>query len=212
MEIDTLNRVPHDVFLHYAQGRWNDGTLCGYPMCKQVHPIKEHVSFLGGYFNDDGVNLVHDDFFGKMAAETQAIFDAAIDEAPDFTIHIHGASCKNELDCASYSPRFIKEIVQDLKRKVTDEADRHGLPTLLNEIREDDKFPPTTFNIMSALHHACGTVSMLYECNQGVMLPEGKELQDWQAMLTYDEILKQLYILFEQTIRHAHELRDKNIY
>ena len=209
MEIDTMNRVPHEVFLHYAQGRWSDGTLCGYPACKRVHPIKESVSFLGSYFNDDGVNLVHDDFFGKMAAETRAIFDVADAEAPDLTIHLHGASCKNEIDCASYSPRFIKEIVQELKHRVTDEADKYGLPTLLNEIREDDTNPPAPFNIMSALHHACGTVSMLYECNQGVLLPEGSELQEWQAMLTCDEILAELYILFEQTIRFAHELRGE---
>jgi len=209
MHIDTFNRVPHEEFLHYAQGRWHDGTLCGYPMCKQIHPIKDHVSFLGGYFNDDGVNLVHDDFFGKMAAETQAIFDVAIDEAPDLTIHIHGASCKNELDCASYSPRFVNELVQELKVRITEEADKFNLPTLCNAMKEENFNPPRTFNIMSALHHACGTVSMVYECNQGVLLPEGSELQEWQAMLTCDEILAELYILFEQTIRFAHELRGE---
>jgi len=208
MDIDTLNRAPYETFRHYGQGRWKDGTLCDWPACKQVHPIKDHVSFLGAYFNDDGVNLVHDNFFGKMAAETQAIFDIAMDEAPDFTLHLHGASCKNEIDCADYSPYFIKELVQELKHKVTDEADRHGLPTLLNKIRDDRAYPQRTFNIMSALHHACGTVSMLYECNQGVQLPEGEELQEWQAMLTCDEILHQLYILFEQTIRFAIDTRD----
>jgi len=177
-------------------------------MCKQVHPIKNHVSFLGAYFNDDGINLVHDNFFGKMAAETQAIFDVAIDEAPDFTLHIHGASCKNEIDCADYSPYFIKEMVQELKHRVTAEADKHGLPTLLNKIRDDTANPQRTFNIMSALHHACGTVSMLYECNQGVLMPEGVAMnEEWQAMLTCDEILRQLYILFEQTIRFAHDMR-----
>ena len=212
MEIDTLNRVPYEVFRHYAQGRWKDRSLCSWPMCKQVHPIKDHVSFLGAYFNDDGVNIVHDNFFGKMASETQAIFDIAIDEAPDFTLHLHGASCKNEIDCADYSPRVVKEIVQQLKHNVTAEADKHGLPTLLNKFREDDSNPPRTFNIMSALHHACGTVSMLYECNQGVLKPEGEEeLEEWEAMLTCDEILWQLYILFEQTIRYAHELRGKGV-
>jgi ABC-type transport system involved in cytochrome bd biosynthesis fused ATPase/permease subunit len=64
---------------------------------------------------------------------------------------------------------------------------------------------------MSALHHACGTVSMLYECNQGTLMPEGEEIQEWQTISTYDEILMQLYILFEQTIRYAHELRDKGV-
>ena len=212
MDIDTVNGIPYETFRHYGQGRWKDGTLCEYPACKQIHPIKDHVSFLGSYFNDDGINLVHDNFFGGMASETQAIFDTAADEAPDFTIHIHGASCKNEIDCADYSPRFIKEIVQELKYKVANEADKYNLPTLVNKIREDDFNPPRTFNIMSALHHACGTVSMLYECNQGVLLPEGRELESWQAMLTYDEILRQLYILFEQTIKYAHELRSNGTF
>ena len=211
MTIDSLNGVPNEMFRHFGQGRWKDGSICEYPICKAVHPIKDHVSFLGGYFNDDGVNIVHDNFFGKMASETQAIFDVAVAEAPDFTIHMHGASCKNELDCADYSPLVVRKLVQELKHWVTREADKHNLPTLLNEMRLDDSVPPRTFNIMSALHHACGTVSMLYECNQGVQLKEGQTLQEWQAMLSYDEILQELYILFEQTIRFALVKRKEGV-
>ena len=211
MDIDTVNRIPYDVFRHYSQGRWNDGTLCEWPQCKQISPIKEYSSFLGSYFNDDGVNIVHDNFFGKMANETQAIFDVAIDEKPDFTLHLHGASAKNFMECASYSPPYFKDIAQNLKERVTKEADKEGLQTICGGIKDESGNPWPTFNIMSALHHACGTVSILHESSQGVLPPEGKELQEWQGNQTHDEILRQLYILFEQTIKYAHEVREKGI-
>jgi len=211
MDIDTLHGVRYEDFRHYCQGRWLDGTLCEYPQCKQVFPIKDACSFLGSYFNDDGINLVHDNFFGKMAAETQAIFDIAIAEAPDITLHLHGGgNVINEIDHSSYAPRYMKEQVQELKmlvKKVTEDA---GLPTLVNEIREDDSYPPKTFNIMSALHHACGTVSVLYESNQGLDYTGVREPDPvWETLLSYEEIFKLHYFLFEQTIKYAFILKER---
>lgn len=210
---DTLNGVMHTDFRHYAQGRWkHNGELCLYPMCKEVHPIKEASSVLGSYFNDEGINLVHDNFFGKMSPETQAMFDIADAEAPDFTLHLHGGgNVQNEIAHANHLPLYVKETIQKLKYKVKVEANKHNLPMLLNEISEDNTFPPRTFNIMSAMYYACGTTSILYESNQGLDFSDFRELQtEWEALLTHDQILLHHYLLFEQTIKFAHELMDAN--
>jgi len=210
MTIDTLVGVDMDTFLHFAQGRWHDGTFCRHLGGKSVHPIKNAVSHLGSYYNDDGINIAHDDFFGKMASETQVLFDIVKREAPDFTLHIHGATTiKHEIECANYTPRPLKELVQELKYKVRDEADRQGLKgkTLTNQIRNEDNSPP--FALYSAIHHACGTLSITVESNQGVLPPEDHVLEDsWETMMDEDEIMRMQYILYEQTIRHAHELRN----
>ena len=207
MGVDTLHGIDYEEFRHYAQGRWKDGTLCYYPACKTVHPIKDAVSFLGGYFNDDGINLVHDNFFGKMAAETQAIMDIADAEAPDYALHLHGGgNVINEIDHASYMPLYAKQKVQDLKMRVKAETEKLGLRTLVNQIRNEDTYPPKTFNIMSALHFVCGAVSILYESNQGLDYSKHRELDTvWETIFSYEEILTLHYILFEQTIKAAHD-------
>ena len=213
MPIDTLHGVKYEEFRHYGQGRWKDGTLCMYPQCKTVHPIKDHVSFLGAYFNDDGVNLVHDDFFGKKANETSAILDTADRESPDFSIHLHGGgNVINEIDHSDYAPLYIKERIQGLKLRVQAETEKLGLATLVNKIREDNFYPPRTFNIMSALHFVCGTASILYESNEGLDYTGLRELDPaWETIFSYDEILTLHYILFEQTIRLASEIRSQGV-
>jgi hypothetical protein len=51
--------------------------------------MKGDVGILGAYFNDDGVNLMHDDFFLPMARETDAILRLARGEAPDVAVSLH---------------------------------------------------------------------------------------------------------------------------
>jgi hypothetical protein len=36
----------------WGQGTWKDGTLCGWPDCKSIHPIANHSNHLGGYYNE----------------------------------------------------------------------------------------------------------------------------------------------------------------
>ena len=55
---------------YWGQGTWAGGSLCGWSECKQVHPI-QNVGFLGGYFTDDHINIMHDNFFHLMARESQ---------------------------------------------------------------------------------------------------------------------------------------------
>jgi hypothetical protein len=213
MDIDTFHGLPYERFRHYAQGRWKDGTLCEYPRCKTIHPIKDYVSFLGAYFNDDGVNLAHDDFFGDKAKETQAIFETADRESPDFTLHLHGGgNVINEIAHPDYMPLYVKERIQELKLRVKSETEKLGLATLVNEIREDNVYPPRTFNLYSALHFVCGTISVIYESNEGLDYTGHRELNpEWETLFTCEEIMNLHYILFEQTIRLAQDLRAQQV-
>ena len=56
-------------------------------------PRATKTQFPGGYPNDAGVNIQHDDFFGARQPETQAQFDLVARERPDLTMNMHtGAS------------------------------------------------------------------------------------------------------------------------
>jgi len=45
----------------WGQGTWANDELVGWPDAKQQHPMTdENIGYLGSYFNDDGVNPMHD--------------------------------------------------------------------------------------------------------------------------------------------------------
>ncbi len=79
---DGRSRVPlrmgvhrgtdHTVAEYFNTGGHLDGSLIGWPDCKEFIPIDfERTQFPGGYPNDAGVNVQHDDFFGRPQPETR---------------------------------------------------------------------------------------------------------------------------------------------
>ncbi len=204
---DGRSRIPFDSFVgksfndlrYYNQGTWKDGTLCGWPECKQKHPIKEYAQYLGGYFNDDGVNLMHDDFFGKKAAETQAIFQVCERYVPDFTVLLHGGTnCKNHIIGPAYAPLEIKQRVAEFEQVLKSECKSRGFTLYTPNTNFDygeSKETPVSFNLPSALTQFCGEPSVTYESNQG--------LTDDKNGVAYscDEIYRHHLILFETLIK-----------
>ena len=204
---DTMHGFSYEEHRHYTEGRWKDGTLCEWPECKAVHPIKDHVSFLGAYFNDDGINMMHDNFFGKMANETMALLAAAEQEAPDFTILLHGGgNMKPAILDTAHVPLYVKERLRALSLRIKEEANKQNLPYTETKIERDDSFPPRSFNLCSALHHVCGSAAFTYESNQGLQYNSDHKWNEWETVLSYEEILAEHNILFEQTIKYALEL------
>ncbi len=60
---DSFVGLPTEIMTKYGQGTRKDGSLYGWPGAKAVHPMKGDVKILGAYFNDDGINPMHDDCF-----------------------------------------------------------------------------------------------------------------------------------------------------
>ncbi len=209
---DGRSRIPLDSFVgesfetlrYYNQGTWLDGTFCNWPDCKKIHPIKDHVSYLGGYFNDDGINLMHDDFFGHMANENLALLDVCKKYAPDVAILLHGGTNTVDmlLQTAYASGNSKKEAIR-ISEKIKTEMDKEGLQ--FRPIRDtmetgENDTVPKSFNLSSAMHHACGGVCLVYESNQGLSDAEGR---GW----SYEEIYRHHMVLFETLMRHLQERR-----
>lgn len=75
----------------YRHGLYPDGSTIGWPACKVPHPRDpvQH-SFLGGYFNDAGVNPLHGVFLSpEIAPETHAALALALEETPDCVLDLH---------------------------------------------------------------------------------------------------------------------------
>src|SRR5690606_14176323 len=71
-------------------GGYPDGTIIGWPQVKKNIPMDfNKPGFPGGYPNDAGVNIMHDDFLGDVQPETKALYDVVRREKPDITINMH---------------------------------------------------------------------------------------------------------------------------
>lgn len=202
---DGRSRVPFDSMVgktlydlrYYGQGTWKDGALCGWPGCKKVHPIKDYVDHLGAYFNDDGINMMHEDFFGGASSETRLVLDICKREAPDFSILLHGGdNCVNHMISPYYASLNTKREVQEVALATEKACRQAQVRYAVRPIgtRENDAVPPS-FNLPSAMHHCCGTPAVTYESNQGLV--DYKE-----DIYSYEEIYKAHCIQFAEIVRY----------
>ncbi len=205
---DGRKRCPYDSFVglptktmtKYGQGTKKDGTLWGWPYAKSVHPMKGDVKILGSYFNDNGVNIMHDEFFAPMAEETKAVMKIALEEVPDITVSLHSCECNPFIIQNSLAPVFMQKRIAELATQLNNRYINLGLPHMEEgwalSISNNDTIPPAqeSFNLVSALHYATGTMSFTFESPHGT-IEDGathEEIIDIQLGL-YEEIFK--YIL-----------------
>ena len=203
---DGRSHIPFDSFVgktfydlrYYNQGIWKDGSLCGWPECKQIHPIKDHVAYLGGYFNDDGVNMMHEDFVGgKLSTGTQLVLDICREHAPDYSILLHGGdNCNNHMIPPDYASLKAKQEVFEVAKMVEERSVKEGVRfTNLGIRNPENNDTPPSFNLPSAMHHCCAEPAVTYESNQGL-------IEHRDPVYDYDEIYKAHMILFAETMRY----------
>ena len=202
---DGRSHIPFDSFVgrtfydlrYYNQGTWKDGSLCGWPECKMFHPIKDYVDYLGGYFNDDGVNMMHEDFIGgKLSTGTQLVFDICREHAPDFSILLHGGdNSYPHILPPDYASKKAKLEVLAVMDAVKERSEKEGIGFSHLGLRESENNPkPPSFNLISAMHHCCSEPAITYESNQGL-------IEHREPCYTYDQIYLSHMILFVETLR-----------
>jgi len=205
-------RVPYDSFLglpwaivpKYGQGTHKDGTLWGWPGCKARHPMRGDVGILGGYYNDDGINPMHDDFFGRMAQETDAIVDIARTEAPDIAVSLHACDQLPFLIQTQSVPAHIKHRIADISRRVKERLESEGLPAEralpYPEPEAPTKLPMPGFNLNDAVHYVSGATAFTFETFHGTLTEKYPE-----AIVTHDDLLDILLCLFDELLLYALE-------
>jgi hypothetical protein len=189
----------------YGQGTRTDGSFYGWPGAKAVHPMKGDVAILGAYFNDDGINPMHDDFFAPMAQETAAILDIARREAPDLAVSLHSHESPPVVLQASFVPVFIKKRLTELSQRVKARYEKEGLPYgSIIQPRVDDEKPPARayFNLTSALHHISGATAFTFECSHGSVSARRPK-----PIVTHEQILDVQLCLYDEMLGYAVERR-----
>ncbi len=199
---DGRSHIPFDNFVgrtfydlrYYNQGAWKNGELCGWPQCKQVHPIKDHVAYLGGYFNDDGINMMHDSFFGRASNETQNVLDVCCDYAPDVSVLCHGGdNSKPHMTSLAYASGNAKRAMTDIAIRIAEKYGAAGLPTdgfsnpkeRFESRKSEDAEMPGSFNLISAMHHSSGEPCITFESNQGLVKENSVAFDNDQIYLSH---------------------------
>jgi hypothetical protein len=174
--VDGRARVPLRMMVHrgpdytipeyFNTGGWPDGKLIGWPAVKRFIPLDfSRTQFPGGYPNDAGVNIQHDDFFSpKRQPETQALFDLAERERPDLIMNMHtGAQFVKVL--RPFLEPVLTPIFEALYRRVLTRLTEEGLEPTKSVGKEADPsgVRMSPYNLDTALNLHCGALSLVVE-------------------------------------------------
>lgn len=198
--LDSFIGESLNTYEYYGMGTTADGRVRNWPRVKRRQPMVGDVGFLGGYFNDAGVNLMHDDWFGRMAPENAAILDLARREAVDYGLSLHSHGGRP----AMYQTDFMAPTCQEKLILLSERVSRRfaAMKHRLNPI--DRRMPstqpagqePESFNLCSALHQVCGGAFAVYENASGI---------PGYHKTTHEEILDLQMALFEELMTFAAE-------
>jgi len=179
----------------WGQGTWKDDTMCDWPACKRQHPmVGDNVGFLGCYFNNSGINPMHDEFFSPMGPEAPALLKITRDEGPDLVVSLHSHESKPALLRPAYLPAEVQQDIQSMARECYALLGKRDLP-------HDEPFKvslesgknPSSFNLTSALYHVSGAGSFTFECPHGIR---------GACQVTPEQILDIQLTLYEAMLQH----------
>lgn len=174
--VDGRARVPLRMMAHrgpdytvpeyFNTGGGPDGKLIGWPAVKRFIPLDfSRTQFPGGYPNDAGVNIQHDDFFSpRRQPETQALFDLSERERPDLVLNMHtGAQFVKIL--RPFLEPVLTPIFEALYRRVLTRLTEEKLEATQSVEKEADpsRVRMSPYNLDTALNLHCGALSLVVE-------------------------------------------------
>jgi len=201
----TAQGMPYDDFAFWGMGTWRDDEIAYWPTSKLRHPrVGDEIGFMGCYFNDDGVNPMHDEFFAPMGPEAPAILRVAMEEGPDLAVSLHSHASPPAVLRPAYVPMEIQEEVRRLAERSYALLAQRGLPHgKLFEAKAESGQPPAPFNLVSAIYHTSGAAAFTFECPHGIA-------GDKACQVELAEILDIQLTLYEAMLRHALEKKVRS--
>lgn len=150
------------------QGVMKDGSLFRGRVVKEVQPVPDdYLQWRGGYYNDSGVNLQHDDFFGpELCPENRALARFFRKELPDgfLALHSHGGACAFTAPDAFLSPGYQRkqsEAAFYIMSRLTAAGIEPSDPAAATG-------PPWSFYFQTFFSHATGALPLLLELPHGL--------------------------------------------
>ncbi|MBI5010990.1 MAG: hypothetical protein HZB98_15350 [Bacteroidia bacterium] len=178
------------------------GKITGWPQIKEFIPMDfSKPGFPGGYPNDAGVNIQHDDFLGNVQPETQALFDLTAREKPDLIINMHTGAVFMLMHRPLGEPALLP-FFDTLFSYVHSELALKGLQ-YTNDPKEEGNSSRTatsTYNLDGALNYHCGALSVVVESPShsfsGIRLTQERKIEAPDNLLDAQMICHQQAMKF----------------
>ena len=150
-------------------GGTKEGKIIGWPDVKEYIPMDfQNVGFPGGYPNDNGYNIMHDDFFGNIQPETKILFDISKSEKPDLIINMHTGVPKNNYFmtihrpfCEPWLQNIFDSLYFDIKSRLTVENLQGSKDLKIEANPKNEKIKE--YNLSTALNLHTGALSIVIE-------------------------------------------------
>lgn len=196
----SLAGLTRDDLRFWGQGTWSDGSVCDWPQCKRLHPMAgEKVGFLGCYFNDAGVNPMHDEFTAPLGPEAPALLKLAREEGPELIVSLHSHEAAPAILRPAYVPTEAQEATRALAEQYYALLETRGLPHGgLFTAQAEGGQAPASLNLTSALYHVCGALSFTMECPHGLV-------DEKSCRVSPEQIIDIQLALYEAMLRWAVE-------
>ncbi|MGC9332474.1 MAG: M14 family zinc carboxypeptidase [Bacteroidales bacterium] len=205
LRMEKYRNSDHTVHEYLNTGGYPDGKIIGWPQIKEFIPLDfGKPVFPGGYPNDAGVNIQHDDFFGTRQPETQVLFDLCENERPDLIINMHTGAVFMNLHRPFAEP-VLSSVFDSLYVYVHKRLTMEGLQDTKNIKNETDpsRVPAGTFNLDGALNMHCGALSVVVESPSHGF--SGKDSEGKIAFHTPDMLLDAQLICHQEAMRFLSE-------
>jgi len=201
---DGRARVPYDGWVDlpseemhkYGQGTRKNGELYNYPYNKRVHPMKGDVGILGGYYDDEGVNMSHDEWACPMSETTKALLKLVQEEGPDMIANLHSHESECSILPLSNVPENANIELHRLARMYYRNLECKEYRYKDNGILIPRK--KSGLNLNSMLYHVSGAICFTHESTHGcsdTYRPAGIIYE--KNPYNYDDILEMHHTLFE---------------
>lgn len=185
-------------------GGHKDGSLIGWPDVKKYIPMDfSQFGFPGGYPNDAGVNLMHDDFLGSPQPETRALLELTGREKPDLILNMHTGVWKKNYFMHVHRPVTepnLQPVFEAFYRQIKTRLTTDGLQGSSDVVLESDpdRVRAYGFNLNTALGMHSGTLCIVIESpSHGY---GGSNLAGEDAEHTAEDLLKMQMIAYEEAL------------
>ena len=189
-----------------------DGTITGWPQIKEFIPMDfNRPGFPGGYPNDAGVNIQHDDFLGKRQPETQALFNLTEQEKPDLIINMHTGAVFMQMHRPFCEPA-LSTAFDTLYTYVHSGLALHGLQNTKDpKVAADlSSAPNGVYNLDGALNLHCGALSVVVESPSHGF--SGKNDDGKAVLQTPDMLLDAQLVCHQEAMRFLVETGGRSVW
>lgn len=167
--LNNIRRMNQSLLNHLTFGTWTNGEPLIYADSKRYFPIPlGDVKRIGSYFNDQGVNLVLDNFFCSTAQpESRALADLYLSERPDCVVQGHSNAGQLALTPSPYLPPGVQHRQSHLGAALGMRFYKEGKFRNRISATGPGEWLPPSFTSELVPYFVCGAVPLLIEFPYG---------------------------------------------